>query len=98
MQNKLTKTFYNKSSYSRNLDFFFTNRQLESYRSFFLNERKIFFKNLKINKSCTMLDVGTGKNSISLENFFNKIDHFDISHSHVKFLKKKNYKKIKYFI
>jgi ubiquinone/menaquinone biosynthesis C-methylase UbiE len=94
MQNKLTKIFYNKNSYSRNLDFFFTDKQLESYRTYFLNERKIFFKHLKINKKCTMLDVGTGKNSVALEKFFNKIDHFDISHSHVKFLKKKIAKKL----
>jgi SAM-dependent methyltransferase len=94
MQNKSTKIFYNKNSYSRNLDFFFTNKQLESYRLFFLNERKIFFRHLKINKSGIMLDVGTGKNSLALENFFNKIDHFDISHSHVKFLKKKISKKL----
>ena len=88
MSNKLTTKFYNKNSYIKRMQIFFSNKELKSYRNCFLSERKKYFNYFKINKSKNLLDVGTGRQSLALSKYFKNIHHFDISNVHHKYLKK----------
>ena len=88
MSNKLTTKFYNKNSYIKRMQIFFSNKELKSYRNCFLSERKKYFNYFKINKSKNLLDVGTGRQSLALSKYGKNIHHFDISNVQHKYLKK----------
>ena len=86
-KNRLTSKFYGKSSYVKMIDSYYSNKEIRSYRSFFIKEKKTFFNKLNLNKKLIALDVGTGRQSIALSKYFSHVDHFDITKKHVLLLR-----------
>lgn len=85
--------FYSTSAYVKIFKKYYTEKELLSYKSYFLKEKKKYFNHIKFDKKSIALDVGTGRQSVALSTIFRRIDHFDISKKHVLQLKKFSKKK-----
>ena len=79
--------FYSKFAYKKILKQYYSKKEILSYKSYFIDEKKKYFNDLNIDNKSTALDVGTGRQSIALSRLFHKVYHFDLAEKHVLQLK-----------
>ena len=83
MNNNTLDKFYSNYAYQKILKQYYSEKEILSYKSYFLKEKKKYFDHLKLHEKSIVLDVGTGRQSIALSRLFSKVNHFDIAKKHV---------------